>query len=187
MINPIKLDEARHQGQELKSNSNEAKCDGHHSRGRRVKLQSQRRISCSLARVGTIAPYRVIRPTRPLLILASTRRPSQLPQPCIKAFRRIGHEPDHHSSIGIYGMSTGGGHSGLMLAARITLPHFSTSTAMNLPKSAGEPGILAPPNSASRAFILGSARAALISLLSLSTISAGVLRGAPMPYHELAS
>src|SRR5262249_43714355 len=30
-------------------------------------------------------------------------------------------------------------HSGLMLAARITLPHFSASLLMNLPKSAGEP------------------------------------------------
>ena len=30
-------------------------------------------------------------------------------------------------------------HSGLMLAARITLPHFSVSSAMSLPKSAGEP------------------------------------------------
>src|SRR5712691_7808914 len=29
--------------------------------------------------------------------------------------------------------------SGLILAARITLPHFSASVAMNLPKSAGEP------------------------------------------------
>jgi hypothetical protein len=43
-------------------------------------------------------------------------------------------------------------HSGLMLAARITLPHFSVSSAMNLPKSAGEPGNAIPPRSASRAF-----------------------------------
>ena len=28
----------------------------------------------------------------------------------------------------------------LMLAARITLPHFSVSSAMSLSKSAGEPG-----------------------------------------------
>jgi hypothetical protein len=28
----------------------------------------------------------------------------------------------------------------LMLAVRITLPHFSVSSAMSLPKSAGEPG-----------------------------------------------
>ena len=31
-------------------------------------------------------------------------------------------------------------HSGLMLAARITLLDFSVSSAMSLPKSAGEPG-----------------------------------------------
>ena len=44
-----------------------------------------------------------------------------------------------------------------------------------------------PPRSASRALILGSARPALISLLSLSTISAGVAFGAPMPDQKLAS
>ena len=44
-----------------------------------------------------------------------------------------------------------------------------------------------PPRSASRALILGSARTALISLLSLSTISAGVFLGAPTPYQVLAS
>jgi hypothetical protein len=32
-----------------------------------------------------------------------------------------------------------------MLAARITLPHFSVSSAMNLPKSAGEPENAVPP------------------------------------------
>jgi hypothetical protein len=78
-------------------------------------------------------------------------------------------------------------HSGLILVARITLPHFSVSAAMNLPKSAGDPGSTTPPRSARRAFILGSARAALISVLSLSTISAGVAFGAPTPAHELTS
>ena len=53
-----------------------------------------------------------------------------------------------------YGLTTAGGavrrtgfmerhlrlpdHSALMLAARITLPHFSVSSASSLPKSAGE-------------------------------------------------
>src|SRR5438445_11182459 len=50
-----------------------------------------------------------------------------------------------------------------MFAARITLPHFSVSSAMSLLKSAGEPVSGVPPRSASRALILGSARAALIS------------------------
>ena len=85
-------------------------------------------------------------------------------------------------------------HSGLMPANLITLPHFSVSSAMSLPKSAGEPASTVPPRSASRALILGSARPALISLLSLSTISAGVFLGAPTPIprarlvarHEIA-
>src|SRR5215475_13132613 len=77
--------------------------------------------------------------------------------------------------------------SGLMLAARMTLPHFSLSAAMSSPKSAGDPGRSSPPCSASFAFIVGSASAALISLLSLSTISAGVALGAPTPNQMLAS
>src|SRR5215467_5423450 len=56
----------------------------------------------------------------------------------------------------------------------ITLAHFSVSVAMNLAKSEDEPGNTAAPRSANRAFNLGSTRPALISLLSLSTISADV-------------
>ena len=40
-------------------------------------------------------------------------------------------------------------YSGLMLAARITLPHFSVSSAMRILKSAGEPARIMPPRSAS--------------------------------------
>src|SRR5262249_41448768 len=76
---------------------------------------------------------------------------------------------------------------GLMLAARITLAHFSVSSAMSLPKSAGEPASTVPPRLARRAFILGSSSAALTSLLSLSTISVDVFFGAPTPNHVLAS
>jgi hypothetical protein len=54
-------------------------------------------------------------------------------------------------------------HSALMLAARITLPHFSVSSAMSLPKSAGESTSGALPRLANRALILGSARPVLIS------------------------
>src|SRR5262245_16335478 len=78
-------------------------------------------------------------------------------------------------------------YSGLMFAARITLPHFSVSAATKLPKSEGEPAITVPPRPASRALSWGSARAALISLLSLLTISAGVPVGAPTPYQPLDS
>src|SRR5262245_28782957 len=78
-------------------------------------------------------------------------------------------------------------HSGLMPADLITLPHFSVSSAMSLPKSAGESASTSPPRSASRVFSLGSARAALISLLSLSMIAEGVFLGAPTPNQPLAS
>src|SRR6476659_3495053 len=74
-----------------------------------------------------------------------------------------------------------GFHSGLILAARITLAHFSVSSAMSLPKSAGEPISAMPSSSASFALILGSARPALISLLSFLMISAGVFLVAPKP------
>src|SRR4029077_4774374 len=84
-------------------------------------------------------------------------------------------------------MNGGADHSALMFAARITLPHLSVSLEMNLPNSAGVIDIGTAPKSASRAFILGSARAALISLLSLSMISVGVFLGAPIPYQPLAS
>src|SRR5215468_4478668 len=58
--------------------------------------------------------------------------------------------------------------SGLAPVNLTTLPHFSVSSARSLPKSAGESASGALPRSASRALILGSARAALTSVLSLS-------------------
>src|SRR5262245_61488824 len=61
-------------------------------------------------------------------------------------------------------------HSGLMLAARMTLLHFSVSAAMILPKSSAEPTSAVPPRSPRRALILGSARPALIALFSVWTI-----------------
>ena len=54
-----------------------------------------------------------------------------------------GHWPPSGSSRnGSYGILDRAlsAYSALMLAARITLPHFSVSSAMSLPKSAGEPG-----------------------------------------------
>src|ERR1051325_8251025 len=65
-----------------------------------------------------------------------------------------------------------------MLPARITLLHLAVSSAMSVPKSEEEPPRGVAPRSARRAFSFGSARAALIALLSLRTISAGVLFGA---------
>ena len=77
--------------------------------------------------------------------------------------------------------------SGLRPANFTTLPHFSVSLAMKLPNSAGEPASTRPPNSSNRLVTLTSTRAALISLLSVSMISADVPLGAPMPAQKLAS
>ena len=74
-----------------------------------------------------------------------------------------------------------------MPANLTTLAHFSVSSAMSLPKSAGEPGKRRAAQVGKPRLHLGVGEAALISLLSLSTISAGVFLGAPMPYHALAS
>src|SRR5262245_4481130 len=49
-------------------------------------------------------------------------------------------------------------HSGLMPANFTTLPHFSVSSAISLPNSAGEPGSTVAPKSAKRALIIWSLR-----------------------------
>src|SRR5262245_20237401 len=94
-----------------------------------------------------------------------------------------------HSRNGIYGTCRRdrAGQSALTPTNFTTLPHFSVSSAISVPKSAGEPGSAVPPRSASLAFILGSPRAALTSVLSFATISVGVFLGAPTPYHWLDS
>ena len=53
----------------------------------------------------------------------------------------------------------------------VTLAHFAVSAAMYLPKSPDVIGIGTPPRSAIRAFNLGSASPALISLLIVATMS----------------
>ena len=75
-------------------------------------------------------------------------------------------------------------HSILIFAASTTLAHFSVSPAISLPNSACGPGSGVPPWSASTA-ATRSGKARIISLFSLSTMSAGVLFGAPTPYHWL--
>src|SRR5262249_48055653 len=80
-----------------------------------------------------------------------------------------------------------GAQSGLMPADLTTFAHFSVSSSMSLPKSAGELAIAMAPKSASLVLILGSTSAALISLLSRSMISTGVFLGAPTPRILLAS
>src|ERR1700730_7151395 len=78
-------------------------------------------------------------------------------------------------------------YSGLMLAARIIWLHLSVSFASSSPSSFGVNGRGTLPRSAIRALIFGSARPALISQLSVSTISSGVPLGAPTPFQVLAS
>src|SRR5262245_20713640 len=68
-----------------------------------------------------------------------------------------------------------------MLAGRITLPHFLVSAAMCLPNSADEPGSTVKPRSSYFALMSGRASPALISLLSSSTISAGIFFGPARP------
>src|SRR5262249_61992737 len=72
-------------------------------------------------------------------------------------------------------------HSGLAPENLTTLPHFSISSVMSLPKAAGEPGITVPPKSASRALSFESAKPTLISMFSLLTNSLGVFLGAAAP------
>src|SRR5438445_3021110 len=92
----------------------------------------------------------------------------------LKVHRAAPLNNDAHAMRFREGVMQAADHSPLMPAARITFPHFSVSSAMSLPKSAGEPVSGVPPNSTRRALILASARAELISLFSLSTISPGV-------------
>src|SRR5262245_33109229 len=58
------------------------------------------------------------------------------------------------------------GHSGLMAANLITLPHFSVSSAMSLSKSPGAPATTVPPSPVNFVLIPGSISPALISTLS---------------------
>src|SRR6516165_954230 len=78
-------------------------------------------------------------------------------------------------------------HSDLIRANFITLAHFSKSSAMNLPNSAGDVAIGSTPKLTSCAFSLGSARATFVAALTLLTMWAGVFLGAPRPYQPIAS
>ena len=74
-----------------------------------------------------------------------------------------------------------------MLAARITFPHLSVSSAISFSKPAGGPASTVTAKLREPGLHLGIGKAALISWLSLSTIAAGVFLGAPMPHQLLAS
>src|SRR5262245_50093876 len=64
-----------------------------------------------------------------------------------------------NSPNGGYGISTADRPQSALIPVNLTtLPHFSVSSAISLPKSTGEPASTVPPRSASRVFMLGSAR-----------------------------
>src|SRR5271168_2808223 len=63
-----------------------------------------------------------------------------------------------------------------MLAPRTTLPHFSVSSAMNFPNSAGEVGNTVQPRSANRALITGSARRLFTSISSALSVECSTPR-----------
>src|SRR5262249_16095796 len=90
-----------------------------------------------------------------------------------------------HSRNEIYG--TCPDHSPLMLAARITLPHLSVSSAMSFPNSMSDIGIGSAPSCASRSLIFGSGSPELTSLLSLPMISGDVFFCGPTPHQLLTS
>src|SRR6202048_4299611 len=94
---------------------------------------------------------------------------------------------ERDSQYGPYVASHQPHYSGLMPASLITLAHFSVSSAMNLPNFAGVIGVDSTPKVKRRAFKSGAATPAVLSLLSLSMIVAGVPVGAQMPYQPLAA
>src|SRR5204862_454997 len=78
-------------------------------------------------------------------------------------------------------------HSALMLATRITWPHFSVSSAIIFAKSSGAPPIGVPLNSAIRTLIFASSSTTFTSLLTREVIPVGTPLGATSPIHALAS
>src|SRR5215468_12297098 len=92
-----------------------------------------------------------------------------------------------HSITSSARASNGWHYSALRPANLTTLAHLSVSSVMSLAKSADEPVNISLPSSAIRAFTVGSARAALISRLSRSTISAGVPLGTPTPSQPVTA
>ena len=78
-------------------------------------------------------------------------------------------------------------YSAVIFANLITLAHFSVSSAIRFPNSAGVIDSGSTPKLIRRAFVAGSNTMALISLLSFSMIAEGVPLGAPMPFQPVAS
>src|SRR5262245_37621818 len=90
---------------------------------------------------------------------------------------------------GRYGISRGRAYSGLMFANFTTLPHFSVSSAMSLPKSAGESASTVPPKSAMRALITGVGEARVHFLIERTDDRSGSIprRTEPEPCARLVA
>src|SRR6516225_8670205 len=99
----------------------------------------------------------------------------------------ISPQPAHRSMRNDGGTRFFASYSALAPENLITLAHLSVSSAMRIVYSLGDSASISPPSSAMRVLIVGSARTALISRLSVSMISAGVFFGAPIPAHALVS
>ena len=67
-----------------------------------------------------------------------------------------------------YRAGGGSAYSALMFAARITLPHFSVSSAISLPNSAGEVGNTVPPRAGKALLQLGISEAGIDLLVELA-------------------
>src|SRR5205085_4402730 len=78
-------------------------------------------------------------------------------------------------------------HSGLAPENLTTLAHFSVSSVINLPNSAGVVGIGPPPSSARRVLSRLSASAEFNALFSVSTMTGEMPFGATIPYQTTAS
>ena len=81
----------------------------------------------------------------------------------------------------------GENHSGLMLAARITLPHFSVSSAMSVPNSAGEPRKRRAAQVGKPRLQLGIGETGIDLLIELVDDLGRRVLGAPTPNQLLAS
>jgi len=98
-------------------------------------------------------------------------------------FRRCGPLSRHRRAEIPQCASSPAAHSRFILAAKITLLHFFTSSEISLAKSSGDPARVVPPRLASCAWSFGAAILTLTSLFSFWMTSAGVRFGPQMPYH----
>src|SRR6516162_5614459 len=97
-------------------------------------------------------------------------------------------EPTYHRRAEVpQCASSPAAQSRFILAAKITLLHFFTSSEISLAKSAGDPPRTVPPRLANCAWSFGSAMLTLTPLFSISMTSSGVRFGPQMPNHALAS